>query len=244
MPTQQQVARVMTEAVLSIGIEEPTSEVLRYFASYPIHHLPVVRDSKVVGMLSSADVMKLEHFLPSRSPAANAYLDKHLRIESLLRGPVVTVQAHQSLEDAAVLMAQHGIHALPVVDAHGNLIGILTTTDIMQAALRPEGSAAADKHTADTAAGALSDAQFDRAMAAAKQACAAGQDPDGLARALLYLQQRLRGLEEVARVAERFITAGQDEQLHATLLRAIAQLKQQHRPGGPAEPAQLGLGGG
>jgi len=42
----------MTEAVLSIDIGESAGEVLRLFAGYPIHHLPVLKGHKVVGMLS------------------------------------------------------------------------------------------------------------------------------------------------------------------------------------------------
>ena len=64
MIANQRVGRVMTEAVLSIDVEESAGAVLRLFAGYPLHHLPVLNGQKVVGMLSSADVMKLEAFLP------------------------------------------------------------------------------------------------------------------------------------------------------------------------------------
>ena len=47
-----------------IEADRPVSEVLDCFFQYPIHHLPVVRDGRLAGMLSSADVMKLECFLP------------------------------------------------------------------------------------------------------------------------------------------------------------------------------------
>jgi CBS-domain-containing membrane protein len=58
------VNRFMTEAVLSIEVSAPASEILRLFSEYPGHLLPVVDNGRVVGMLSSADVLKLEAFLP------------------------------------------------------------------------------------------------------------------------------------------------------------------------------------
>ena len=58
------VLHLMTVAVLTVDINDPAGEVLRLFAGYPVHHLPVLDQQKVVGMLSSADVMKLELFLP------------------------------------------------------------------------------------------------------------------------------------------------------------------------------------
>jgi CBS domain-containing protein len=48
---------------------------------------------------------------------------------------VVTIRASQRIEEAATLMAQRGIHALPVVNDRDHLVGIVTTTDIMGALL-------------------------------------------------------------------------------------------------------------
>jgi CBS domain-containing protein len=195
MDERDRVGQVMIESVLSIGVDEPVSEALRYFRSYPIHHLPVVRGSKPVGMLSTADMMKLEHFLPHGDTTATGYVNQRISIASLLRGIPVTVQARQTLREAAALMASHAVHGLMVVDAHDNLVGIVTTTDIMHAAL---GTGPGDRAGGDVAAAAK-----------------ASPSPE-----------RIHALEEVLRVAERFVTAGQDEQLHAQLVRTIDQARE------------------
>ena len=121
-------------AALSIDVEESAGVMLRLFAGYPIHHLPVVRGRKVVGMLSSADVMKLDSFRPKSGVPSNDYLT-HINVADLMTKPAITIRPHQPLSDAAYLMASHGIHALPVVDADEQLLGILTTTDIIAATL-------------------------------------------------------------------------------------------------------------
>jgi signal-transduction protein with cAMP-binding, CBS, and nucleotidyltransferase domain len=64
MRPDEPISRIMTEAVVAIEVDRPVSEVLDCFLQYPIHHLPVVQLGKLVGMLSSADVMKLEFFVP------------------------------------------------------------------------------------------------------------------------------------------------------------------------------------
>jgi CBS domain-containing protein len=244
MRVQERIVRVMTQAVLSIDVDEPVSEVLRYFSTYPIHHLPVVQGTRAVGMLSSADVMKLEHFLPRGARAEPDFVNQRLTIRSLLRGPPITVQAGQSLEEAAALMAGHSIHALLVVDAQDHLIGILTTTDIMQAALAPESPTAAAPGAArpDDPPLAISDGQLERAFVAARALRESAADPQDIALALLCLLPRLRSLEEVLRAAERYVTAGQDEQLHGALLRAIAHAKDGSLSGVRSAPAPLGLG--
>ena len=86
-------------------------------------------------------------------------------------------------------MASKGIHALPVVDDRGYLIGIISTSDIISAALQ----------------------------------CAAAADAPAGADAAA--SNRLRDLEAVFVLAKRYVNAGQDEQLHGQLLRAIEHAK-------------------
>jgi CBS domain-containing protein len=143
MRPQDPISQFMTESVLSVDIDEPAGEVLRLFAGYPVHHLPVLRGREVVGMLSSADVMKLEHFVPRGSAgAAQDYVSQRMSVAALVRRAAVTIRAEQTVEEAAELMARHGIHALPVVDAQQHLLGIVSTSDLIAAALRDGGAAA------------------------------------------------------------------------------------------------------
>jgi CBS domain-containing protein len=133
MYATERVDRLMS-AALSIDVEDSAGAMLRLFATYPIHHVPVVSGRKVVGMLSSADIMKLETFRPKTGVPSNDYLAQ-VNVADLMSKPAVTIRPYQSLSDAAHLMASHGIHALPVVDAEEQLLGILTTTDIIAATL-------------------------------------------------------------------------------------------------------------
>ena len=240
-PTDR-VDRFMTEAVLSIDVDEPASEVLRLFAGYPVHHMPVLSDQKVVGMLSSADVMKIEAFIPRRGGKVADYLNQHIRVATLMRKPAITIRPHRTLLHAARLMATHAIHALPVVDEHDRLLGIITTTDVMHAALEPPPPAQAAPQAASRAPFKveMSPAEFDHALTAAKAAIAAGEDVNGMAMGLLYLQGRLVALEQVLQSADRYLQLGQDPGQQAKLRSAVAAAKQA-QAGGEAAPA-FGLG--
>lgn len=134
MYATERVDRLMSAAV-SIAVDESAGAMLRLFAGYPIHHLPVVSGRKVVGMVSSADVMKLDAFRLKTGVPSNEHLTT-VSVADLMSEPAVTIRPHQSLIDAAHLMASHGIHALAVVDAEEQLLGILTTTDIIAATLQ------------------------------------------------------------------------------------------------------------
>jgi len=135
MHANEPVNRYMTAQVLSIDVDAAPAEILRLFMGYPVHHLPVLRAGRVVGMLSSADVLKIESFLPRRGQSWD-FLNQRLRVDQLMRQPAVTIGSDAPVEQAAIRMVEHGIHALPVTDAEDRLLGIITTTDIMHAALQ------------------------------------------------------------------------------------------------------------
>ena len=135
MKPDEPVSRVMTETVVVIEADRPVSEVLDCFFQYPIHHLPVVRNGKLAGMLSSADVMKLEYFVPKSTADRARFLDQRVTIEQLMRTPVVSLKPHVSVGEAAERMMGAGVHAVAVVDDAEHVIGILTTSDVIQGLL-------------------------------------------------------------------------------------------------------------
>jgi CBS domain-containing protein len=242
MRATDRVDKFMTEAVLSIGIDEPASEVLRLFANYPVHHLPVLSGQKVVGMLSSADVMKIAALIPRTGSAVGAYLDQRVKVATLMSKPAITVRAHATLLEAARTMVGNAVHALPVVDEAERLLGIITTTDVMHAALEaaPAKGAATHESQGTPPEIEMSATEFEHALSSAKAAVAAGEDVELVAMGLLYLHRRLGVLEQVLQSADRYLKFGQEPARQASLRTAIAAAKRAPALGEHAHRA-LGL---
>jgi CBS domain-containing protein len=219
------VRHIMTAEVLSIDIRESITEAMRIFASYPVHHLPVIDGTALSGMLSTADMLKLEYFLPKTgTQAPAALLNNRFRIDKLMRSPVFTAGLDDTIADAASRMATNAVHSLPVVDESNNLMGIVTTTDIMQALLHGIGlKRAAEEHDANSKPTEL---VMRRAIEAANSATLDGTDPDGIAAAMLYLKERNALLEGLRVDVARYVQAGQDERLHSSLVRDLDKLAQ------------------
>ena len=99
MRRDEPVTRIMTETVVVIEMDRPVSEALYCFRQYGIHHLPVVHNGRLEGMLSSADLMKLEHFLPKPGQVADAiaFIDERCTLAQLMRTPVVKVTTRATL---------------------------------------------------------------------------------------------------------------------------------------------------
>ena len=82
--------------------------------------------------------------------------------------------------------------------------------------------------------------QLETALAAAERLREADEDPEFVARALIYLAGRHELLDRVFRVAERFVKFGMDESEHRELVRAIEAVR--HFDDTAEDRIDLGLG--
>src|SRR5207249_11376054 len=88
---------------------------------------PVIRGRKVVGSISARDVADLL----AREPDG---LDRRRAFAMGQAARVVRDDA--PVAEAARLLADEGIHFLPVVDADGNLLGLVTSTELLRVLAR------------------------------------------------------------------------------------------------------------
>jgi CBS domain-containing protein len=244
----------MTEAVVAIEVDRPVSEALDCFLQYPIHHLPVVRLGKLVGMLSTCDMTKLECIVPGSTVDRAAYVDEHLSIAQLMQAPVLGFAPSVSVAEAAERMIDAGVHAAPVLAAADHVIGIVTTSDVIRSLLHGpprKGDAYATPVTrpvpaADAEEPAVyrrkpTDEEYATALRTAEVLHVEARDPRFLGKAMLYLDQRRGLLEKVLELADRLLRSGQDEHTHALLLKAIhaAKRAEEHATGEARVPFPL-----
>jgi CBS domain len=158
------------------------------------------------------------------------YRSWRFRIDQLMRHPAVAIGPHDSVEKAASLMAAHGIHALPVIDAQEKLVGIITQTDVMRAVLHPKrhGSGEAGSGSpAKTARVAPTAPEMDRALSLAAAASGGADETAEIARALLHACARLQQLEALRSWADRYVHVGRDERWHSALITALEKTHDQ-----------------
>jgi len=55
-----------------------------------------------------------------------------IKAREIMSAPLITIESHVPLEEAARLMVRHGVKKLPVVD-DGKLVGMITTSDLVRA---------------------------------------------------------------------------------------------------------------
>ena len=131
------ITRVMTPAPATV---EPTASVVeaeRLMREHRCHHIPVIQAGKVVGMLGTLDLMKALVLRPDAAePDAEVLRRAPLRtrhVADVMQRNVRVLTQTATLFDAARALGAGGFHALPVVTADGHLVGLVTSTDVIQA---------------------------------------------------------------------------------------------------------------
>ncbi|HEY8485903.1 MAG TPA: CBS and ACT domain-containing protein [Limnochordales bacterium] len=123
----------MTANPITVQPQTSVNEALRIMQGRKIRRLPVVQDGRLVGIVTLLDLMRV-----SASPATTLsvyelrYLLDRLSVQEAMTRQVITIHPDEPIEQAALLMREHKIGGLPVVE-NGRLVGIITETDIFDA---------------------------------------------------------------------------------------------------------------
>jgi acetoin utilization protein AcuB len=124
---------LMTEKPITVDLSTPVLEARQIMLGKRIRHLLVTDGPKLAGMVTDRDIrLNLPSPATSLSVWEINYLLARLTVESVMTKALVTVSPGWDPRDAAVLMLDHKIGALPVVD-NGQLVGIITETDLLRA---------------------------------------------------------------------------------------------------------------
>jgi CBS domain-containing protein len=142
------VSEFMTRHVVAVKADESIKKVFKLMDEHGILGLPVVSDDNaVIGIVTESDL--ISHFTTLKTPrginilGSLVYLDNlqdfneslkdHCAelVKDVMTSDVVTIMHDATLHDAINLMADKEMGRLPVIGKKGELVGILTRTDIV-----------------------------------------------------------------------------------------------------------------
>jgi acetoin utilization protein AcuB len=127
------VADWMTRGVVTVGPGESIGTAVHRMQEKGIKHLPVVAEGRVRGMISDRDVRS---YSPSTATTLDIYELHYLlakaKVADAMVADVTTVAPDTPVEEAALLLLERNIGALPVTEG-GALVGIISDRDIFRA---------------------------------------------------------------------------------------------------------------
>ena len=144
----QTVGEAMTREVKTIPAEATLHEAAEMLTLQNISGAPVVDEAgTLVGILSESDLLNETKkraalprvaafglFMAPEESLRRIYHDgATLQVSTIMTQNVITVTAETTLSEATQLILNKKINRLPVVDAEGALVGILTREDVLKA---------------------------------------------------------------------------------------------------------------
>lgn len=132
------VRQWMTKSVITLKPQDSLQHAHDRLRKYRINQFPVVREGKLVGIITDRDVRdaypsSLRHI---RAEDITEFAEART-VEQVMTHEVVTISSHATLREAALRLRQSRLGALPVVD-EGKLVGIITRSDLLDAVLASE----------------------------------------------------------------------------------------------------------
>ncbi|MFI9186515.1 CBS domain-containing protein [Streptomyces goshikiensis] len=144
--TPYTVNDVMTKTVVTVTAAAEFKEIATAMERWKVTAVPVIEgEGRVVGVVSEADLLTKEEF-HAQGPSLIEQMRRlgdtakagSVRAEQLMTSPAVTIRPDATLPRAARLMADRHIKRLPVVDADGTLLGIVSRADLLKVFLRSD----------------------------------------------------------------------------------------------------------
>ncbi len=137
------VRSIMTTDVITADPDETLGAVKAKLENNLIHHIPVIKDGTVLGIISNSELNKMEHhFTLFQSPEAkqsNIQIFSTILAKEVMATPVVTIKDDDDVMDAVDIFLENAFHAIPVINHEHKLEGILTTFDLIRFAFKRSG---------------------------------------------------------------------------------------------------------
>jgi len=144
LPSDRLVSEVMTCDLVTLTPNMTVAQAWEQMLKHAVKTLPVVDEmGEVVGLLTDDDLLDRAGVRQRLSVARHldsATLDEELealrvsplRVAKVMSRPVITARSDEPLGAAAVRMTRRGVKRLPVVNAAGKLVGVLSRVDVLR----------------------------------------------------------------------------------------------------------------
>ena len=126
------LSTIMTKNLITLSPEDELIKVRDVFEKQRIHHIPVIQDNELVGMVSKSDYLFFLRGFANKSTdlKLERFRLKTHHVKELMTTKLAKLGPDQKINVALEIFKENLFHAVPIVDNNG-LVGIVTTWDII-----------------------------------------------------------------------------------------------------------------
>lgn len=127
------VSTIMTKRIIGVSPDDTLAKVRDVFEKNNIHHLPVLQQKQIVGLISKTDFM---HFLHGfKGSEMDKFIDetrlRSWKADEIMTKGLAKVDSNEPIRNLLEVFLVNRFHAVPIVD-DGELVGIVTTFDLIK----------------------------------------------------------------------------------------------------------------
>ena len=123
---------LMSGPPITVGLDATLGTVRQVFVSHGVQHVLVVEDSVLRGVVSDREVLRaLSPYLDTASEQARDLQTLRRPVHQVMDHHPVTVRPDAGLDEVARLFASDRFSWLPVVEAGGHPLGVITWRDLL-----------------------------------------------------------------------------------------------------------------
>lgn len=138
------IKKIMSAKLVTVSLDDKLETVKEIFDNLKFHHLLVVEERKLLGVVSDRDLFKA--LSPNIGSARETYQDiasLNKRVHQIMTRSPVVLQENATVDDAIHAFNTHSISCLPVVDLNFQPVGIVSWRDILKnLRIHPTGASA------------------------------------------------------------------------------------------------------
>lgn len=120
MEKNELIKNLMTKNIVSVDLNDIFSVAQEKMDRLSVHHMPVLEGNKLKGILSRMDILKCSN------------REAHtVSIESIMTSNVTVLSENDTVRKAVELLTTSSFNSLPIVNAEGELVGLITSKDLL-----------------------------------------------------------------------------------------------------------------
>lgn len=125
---------IMTSKIVTVEMDDRLEVVKQIFDSTKFHHLLVVEDGTLLGIVSDRDLLRaLSPYIGSTVETARDTATLNKRVHQIMTRKPITLRPEAEIGEAVTLLLDHRISCIPVVDQQFRPVGIVSWRDVLRA---------------------------------------------------------------------------------------------------------------
>jgi acetoin utilization protein AcuB len=128
------IERIMSKPVVTVTLDDTLHVVKQIFENAKFHHLLVVENGKLYGVISDRDLLKsVSPFIDTLQATAHDKFTLNKKVHQIMSRKPITLTNAADVYEAIRLFNKHNISCIPIVNEKGTPIGIVSWRDILRA---------------------------------------------------------------------------------------------------------------